>query len=148
MIKIINGTCGCKSPKGGIAAKSSANAPFSLEDCEEKRLVKLGVAMFIEEETPQEDSFECNPNMSRKELDQVASSFGIDSKKAKNKEELVAMIQQVAGGSFAFGDTQPPMQENSGDAAADLEDVDDEQTVDDGEAPPTFDVDAGIVGGV
>jgi hypothetical protein len=54
MIRIIAGTFGYMGKKGFLQPKTAADPPFALSPAEEERLVKLGVAVKVEAETPKE----------------------------------------------------------------------------------------------
>jgi hypothetical protein len=54
MIRILAGTYGYVGKNGFLQPKTAADPPFALSPAEEERLVKLGVAVKVEAETPKE----------------------------------------------------------------------------------------------
>lgn len=133
MIKIINGTYG-RRVGNRIVPTTSLDSAFELDPDKEERLVNRGVAKYV---TKVEGSVELNetypkvnlsskedPNsetrtllleLSRKELDQKARELGVEKpEKYTSKDKVIdAMIELK-------------------------EDLDDEDIIDDGENPPTF----------
>jgi len=115
MIKIISGTYGYRSKNGGIEAKTTKSAPFSLPDKEEKRMVERGVAEYVTDgpvlpvdETPKDDSTQPvhNKGMKLAELQAVAESYGVDTSKMRTKDEVIAAIDAVIAEKGAGND--PP----------------------------------------
>lgn len=91
MIKIISGTYG-----GRDGIKTVKDAPFSLTDAEEARLVDRGVAEYVYEQTsgnsvnlPAYDI-----SMTEKQLRGLAAYYGIDVSKVKGKKNIVAAMDE------------------------------------------------------
>lgn len=143
MIKIVKGTYGQRIGER-IIPKTEADGPFETTPEQERRLVDLGVAVYVETksvankapedlpaaptgaETGSEDVDqlpEYNADMKLDELKEIAKAYGVDASDARKKADVIAMIEA------AKADDQ------------DDEDPDDEtpEGDDDGEAPPSID---------
>lgn len=126
MIKIIQGTYGhCVGAR--IIPKTPGDDPFEATPEREQRLVKIGVAAYVEAEqivpeAKKTTSSEKGENdgslpdysadMKMDELKGVAQAYGVDASKARSKAEIIAMVDAVS----------------------------EDETVDDGEDPPVLDV--------
>lgn len=151
MIKIIKGTYGYRKGKR-IIPKTPADDPFTATPEQEARLVKLGVAVYVEApaaapKTPAvpkapegtdagsknvDEMPEYNIDMKLDELKEIAKAYGVDASDARKKADVIAMIEAAKAedpeGETPEGDDQ------------DGEDPDDEAPEgDDGEAPPSLD---------
>lgn len=151
MIKIIKGTYGYRKGKR-IIPKTPADDPFTATPEQEARLVKLGVAVYVEApaaatKTPAapkapegtdagsknvDELPEYNIDMKLDELKEIAKAYGVDASDARKKADVIAMIEAAKAedpeGETPEGDDQ------------DGEDPDDEAPEgDDGEAPPSLD---------
>jgi len=136
MIKIIKGTYGYR--KGNrIIPKTPADDPFTATPEQEARLVRLGVAVYVDTptkapatpstpkapekaETGSKDVDELpayNIDMKLDELKEIAKAYGVDASNARKKADVIAMIE-----------------------AAKAEDQDETpEAYDDGEEPPSLD---------
>lgn len=136
MIKIIKGTYGYR--KGNrIIPKTPADDPFTATPEQEARLVRLGVAVYVDApakapaapstpkapekaETGSKDVDELpayNIDMKLDELKEIAKAYGVDASNARKKADVIAMIE-----------------------AAKAEDQDETpEAYDDGEEPPSLD---------
>lgn len=145
MIKIIKGTYGAII-NGQIRPKNANSAPFTLDEKEEARLVKMGVAEYVGEapapaadepkpaakepakadekepdEADQENDLE---KKSMKELAQIAKELNINSFGLK-KAALIEKIKEAAA--------QQPADEEQPEA-----DEEEDETVEDDTPAPTF----------
>jgi len=143
MIKIVKGTYGQRIGER-IIPKTEADGPFETTPEQEKRLVDLGVAVYVETqpaavktpvepptaptgtETGSEDVDqlpEYNADMKLDELKEIAKAYGVDASDARKKADVIAMIEAAKA-----------------DDDQDDEDPDDEtpEGDDDGEAPPSI----------
>lgn len=143
MIKIVKGTYGQRIGER-IIPKTEADGPFETTPEQEKRLVDLGVAVYVETQSaatkaPEDPPAaptgaeagsddvdqlpEYNADMKLDELKEIAKAYGVDASDARKKADVIAMIEA------AKADDQ------------DDEDPDDEtpEGDDDGEAPPSID---------
>lgn len=123
MIKIIKGTYGHFDGKK-VNPVTEADGPQSFTPEIEERLVKKGVAVYVNEtlveEMKQDDQTdaqtddatlpEYSADMKLAELKKIAKAYGVDATKARSKADVIELIE----------------------AAKDQED----ETVDDGELPP------------
>ncbi|WP_339060084.1 hypothetical protein [Tepidibacillus marianensis] len=131
MIKIIQGTYGHREG-ATIVPKTEADGPFEATPEQEERLVRLGVAVYVEtpaaapNKVPDDKGAgskdvdelpEYNIDMKLDELKEIAKAYGVDASDARKKADVIAMIE-----------------------AAKAEDPDGETPEgDDGEAPPSLD---------
>ena len=134
MIKIIKGTYGYR--KGNrIIPKTPADDPFTATPEQEARLVRLGVAVYVD--APVEAPTAPTPKAPEKaetgskdvdELKEIAKAYGVDASDARKKADVIAMIEA------AKAETQ---EENDQDD----EDPENEtpEAYDDGEEPPSLD---------
>jgi len=155
MIKIIKGTYGYR--KGNrIIPKTPADDPFTATPEQEARLVRLGVAVYVDApakapatpatpaapkapenaKTGSKDVDELpayNLDMKLDELKEIAKAYGVDASDARKKADVIAMIE-AAKAKDPEGET--PEGDDQGD-----EDPDDEtpEAYDDGEEPPSLD---------
>ena len=132
MIQIVRGVYGFLDQDGIVRPKSEADAPFELLPEQEARLVRLGVAQYVDnvkqaQETadlaeavgaiafdePEEDERPLS-DYSVKELRELGKDYGLTFKVGISKAEMVAAIEA---------------------AEAELDEYDDE----DGEPAPVFD---------
>lgn len=107
MIRIIQGIYGYKSVNGTIEPKTSKDAPFSLTEKQEARLVKLGVAEYTEVAPVQPEAAVSNDadgesvltgtiskeqleEMNYSELKHLAKEMGVSA--VGSKDELVERI--------------------------------------------------------
>jgi hypothetical protein len=120
MIKIINGVYGRKVGNR-VVPVTAKDGPIELTPEQEERLVKKGVAVYVEkpkkevaptdppedpedigpgEEETDEESVELpayNEEMTRDQLNEIAMEYGIEEpQKARNKAELISWIDEAA----------------------------------------------------
>lgn len=120
MIKIINGVYGRKVGNR-VVPVTAKDGPIELTPEQEERLVKKGVAVYVdkpkkeaapidppedpedielEEEETDEESVELpayNEDMTRDQLNEIAIEYGVEEpQKARNKAELIAWIDEAA----------------------------------------------------
>lgn len=138
MIKIVKGVYGYVDKHGFVRPKDCNSEPFVTSPEQEARLVKLGVAEYVDEpekaepvnEPAQvqsskndEETARLDPEqlkeLTNAELKTMAEDMGIDTAKLKTKAQLIEAITAV--------DVVPGPDEDS------------EGMEDDGEAPPAFD---------
>ena len=138
MIKIVKGVYGYVDKHGFVRPKDCNSEPFYTSPEQEARLVKLGVAEYVDEpakaepvnepaqvQSPQNDEavVHLDPDqlkeLTNAELKAMAEDMGIDTAKLKTKAQFIEAITAV--------DVVPGPDEGS------------EEMEDDGEAPPTFD---------
>ena len=138
MIKIVKGVYGYVDKHGFVRPKDCNSKPFETSPEQEARLVKLGVAEYVDEpvnvpavnEPAQaqsskndEETARLDPEqlkeLTNAELKTMAEDMGIDTAKLKTKAQLIKAITAV--------DVVPGPDEDS------------EGMEDDGEAPPAFD---------
>ena len=143
MIKIVNGVYGYVDKHGFVRPKDCNSEPFVTSPEQEARLVKLGVAEYVDEpekaepvnepaqvQSPEigEEAAHLDPDqlkeLTNAELKAMAEDMGIDTAKLKTKAQLIAAITEV------------PLE----DAIAE-----DDDGVDDGEAPPVLTPEAPVV---
>lgn len=132
MIKIIQGTYGYLDENGVVKPKTEKDRPFSLTKEQEARLVRLGVAEYVNgstdvpEQEPDQDpeTGHLDPEqlgeLTNAQLKEMAEQMGIDTKKLTTKAKLIEAITAV--------EVIP------GPAEDGVEDPED-----DGEQAPTFD---------
>lgn len=122
MIKIINGVYGKK--EGNRVIPVTANdGPFELTPEQEARLVKRGVAVYVDKpkDTPTlsqqvntdgntEDRLpDYNEDMTREQLNQIAEIYGIaEPQKVRNKTELIALLDAAKAGELNDDEELPP----------------------------------------
>lgn len=115
MIKIIKGVYGRRDGKI-ITPVTEADGPFCLDADKEKRLVDLGVAVYVNEdeaapeaaekvteeapeETAGDDSVEESPEYSESmklaELKEIAEKYGVDASGMKSKKEVIEAIEEA-----------------------------------------------------
>lgn len=138
MIKIVKGVYGYVDKHGFVRPKDCNSEPFNTSPEQEARLVKLGVAEYVDEpakaepvnepaqvQSPQNDEAVAHldpdqlKELTNAELKAMAEDMGIDTAKLKTKAQFIEAITTV--------DVVPGPDEGS------------EEMEDDGEAPPTFD---------
>lgn len=138
MIKIVKGVYGYVDKHGFVRPKDCNSKPFETSPEQEARLVKLGVAEYVDEpekaepvnepaqvQSPEigEEAAHLDPDqlkeLTNAELKAMAEDMDIDTAKLKTKAQLIEAITAV--------DVVPGPDEDS----EDLED--------DGEQPPEFD---------
>ena len=143
MIMIVKGVYGYVDKHGFVRPKDCNSEPFVTSPEQEARLVKLGVAEYVGEpekvepvnESAQvqiseigEEAAHLDPEqlkeLTNAELKTMAEDMGIDTAKLKTKAQLIAAITDV------------PLE----DAIAE-----DDDGVDDGEAPPVLTPEAPVV---
>ena len=104
MVKIIKGTYGHR--KGAVIVPVRAGETVELTDEQEKRLVKLGVAEYINDsdgvpehsssdETDEQEALELpeyNDKMKLPELKEIAEKYGVDASAMTTKKEVIAAI--------------------------------------------------------
>lgn len=120
MIKIISGVYGYRGG-ASVKPKTANDAPFSLPSEEEERLVKRGIAEYVDGEpnTEPEDWGgipEYNADMKVEELRAIAKKLGLSFKGGTSKEDIVEAIDKY-------------LEEHSDHA----------EPVDEDEQPPTYD---------
>lgn len=143
-IQMIAGTFGYKNKSGFIEPKTPASGPFSLTEEQEKRLVKSGVAKYVEnsadggdplvsQNTPQNPtdgqtvSIPTNLQTLKNEvLKEIADQLGIDTTDLERKE-IIAKIKEVQEAKAK----EQPEATDDGD--------DEDEIIDDGEEAPVFD---------
>lgn len=138
MIKIVKGVYGYVDKHGFVRPKDCNSKPFETSPEQEARLVKLGVAEYVDEpekaepvneptqvQSPEigEEAAHLDPDqlkeLTNAELKAMAEDMDIDTAKLKAKAQLIEAITAV--------DVVPGPDEGG------------EEMEDDGEAPPTFD---------
>ena len=146
MIKIIKGTYGYR--KGNrITPKTPADDPFTATPEQEARLVRLGVAVYVDApvevptaptpkapekaETGSKDVDELpayNIDMKLDELKEIAKAYGVDASDARKKADVIAMIEAAKAETHEENDQDDEDPENEIPEA-----------YDDGEEPPSLD---------
>lgn len=138
MIRIIKGVYGHVDEHGFVRPKDCNSDPFKASPEQEARLVKAGVAAYVDEpvkvptvnepaqvQSPKNDEAAAHldpeqlKELTNAELKTMAEDMGIDTAKLKTKAQLIEAITAV--------DVVPGSDEDS------------EGVEDDGEAPPAFD---------
>ena len=131
MIKMIAGIYGYKRKDGTIEAKTVKSGPFECSKDEEARLVKLGIASYVEDQEAPEADDDGEPaekpleEMSKKELTEVAESLGVKIPARATNAQIIELINAAK----AEHDSQ-------GDELDDGEDGDDEPIPTPGAAMP------------
>ncbi|HQD31473.1 MAG TPA: transposase [Clostridiales bacterium] len=150
MIKIIKGTYGYR--KGNrIIPKTPADDPFTATPEQEARLVRLGVAVYVDApakapatpatpaapkapenaKTGSKDVDELpayNLDMKLDELKEIAKAYGVDASDARKKADVIAMIEA------AKAETQEENDQDDEDPENEIP-----EAYDDGEEPPSLD---------
>ena len=101
MIKIVRGVYGFLDKNGIVRPKTEADEPFELTPEQEARLVKLGVAQYVDTEDEQEPiGFDETPTeerllseMSVKELREIGKEYGLTFKVGMTKDAMVQAIE-------------------------------------------------------
>ncbi len=115
MIKIIKGTYGHYDGRKVIPIKESDGPQsFALEI--EERLVKKGVAIYVEaeaipaESTQKSDARrpEYSAEMKLAELKEIAAAYGVNASKAKSKAEVIGAIDAARTEAEDLDDEEPP----------------------------------------
>lgn len=138
MIKIVKGVYGYVDKHGFVRPKDCNSEPFETSPEQEARLVKLGVAEYVDEpekaepvgesaqvQIPKNDEAGAHldpdqlKELTNAELKKMAEEMSIDTSKLKTKAQLIEAITAA--------DVVPGPDEDS------------EGMEDDGEAPPAFD---------
>ena len=113
MIKIVQGIYGYQDKNGVVRPKTPEDAPFSLTEAQEKRLVGLGVAEYVgnvpehpqdaveltEDENTETDIVvlpEYNADMTTKELREIAKAYKIELAARASKKEILAALDEKA----------------------------------------------------
>lgn len=122
MIKIVQGIYGYQDKNGVVRPKTPEDAPFSLTEAQEKRLVGLGVAEYVgnvpehpqdaveltEDENTEIDIVvlpEYNADMTTKELREIAKAYKIElAARASKKEILAALDEKTAALEAIYAD--------------------------------------------
>ncbi len=122
MIKIVQGIYGYQDKNGVVRPKTPEDAPFSLTEAQEKRLVGLGVAEYVgnvpehpqdaveltEDENTETDIVvlpEYNADMTTKELREIAKAYKIElAARASKKEILAALDEKTAALEAIYAD--------------------------------------------
>lgn len=125
MIKIVQGIYGYQDKNGIVRPKTTEDAPFSLTEAQEKRLVDLGVAEYVgnvpdvpeepqdAEETAEDVNTETdmvvlpeyNADMTTKELREIAKAYKIElAARASKKDILAALDEKIAALEAVYAD--------------------------------------------
>lgn len=124
MIKIIKGTYGYIDKNGIVQPKTSKDEPFTLTKEEEERLVKRGVAKYVEaaEKHVEGDELkelldsvpgldvvpEYNVDMKATELREIAKGLGLTFPVGTTKAEMVAEMDAVIEENMVDDDMEMP----------------------------------------
>ncbi len=127
MIKIIKGTYGYFNGRKVIPV-TEADGPQSFSAEIEARLVKKGVAVYVDKE-PQNNPGQAtgeqpadaaqvlenddelpayDESMKLSELKEIAAAYGVDASKARSKAEVIAMIESAQGEDAVEDDGEEP----------------------------------------
>lgn len=118
MIKIINGVYGMKVGNR-VVPVTEKDDPIKLAPEKEARLVKKGVAVYVDSPTtddafpftpeePEDKLPEYNEDMTREQLNKIALEYGVeDPQKARNKAELISWLNEIVGGEHEDEDMPP-----------------------------------------
>jgi hypothetical protein len=124
MIKIVNGVYGMKIGNRVIPV-TEKDGPIELAPEKEARLVKKGVAVYVDKPTTDDASEvekklpKYNEDMTREQLNKIALEYGIkEPEKARNKAELISWIDAAVNGEPDEDDDMPPVF-NAADAVGD-----------------------------
>lgn len=88
MIRMLKGTYG-RVVNGEVEAMTKHSAPFSLSKAREAELVAAGVAVKVEEPA-QAGAYK---NMKMAELRKIAAAHGVDVSAAKDKKDVIALLE-------------------------------------------------------
>lgn len=140
MIKIIKGTYGYLDKNGIVKPKTEKDGPFSLTEEQEDRLVRLGVAIYVDQgDTALPDGVdgipEYNVDMKATELRAIAEKMGLSFKVGTTKAEMVAAMDKFLEENVVQDPDKDPDKDPGDDPAAD----DSQEDGDDGEPLPEFD---------
>ena len=126
MIKIIQGVYG-HMIDGRVYPKDSTSEPFELTEDQEARLVKLGVAVYVDNKPPENVTGipEYSVDMKADELRAIGKELGLTFKVGTTKAEMVEQMDAFLAGQDGGEDINAP----SGD----------DEEIEDGEQPPEFD---------
>lgn len=102
MIKIVKGTYGYLDKNGIVKPKTEKDEPFSLTKEQEKRLVDLGVAVYVDgepvdnvENTVDEvETVEYSEKMKASELRKIAKEMGLTFPVGTTKAEMIAAMDE------------------------------------------------------
>jgi len=120
MIKIINGVYGMKVGNR-VVPVTEKDGPIELAPEKEARLVKKGVAVYVDSPTtddafpftpeePEDKLPEYNEDMTREQLNKIALEYGIeDPQKARNKAELISWLDEIVDGELDDDEDMPPV---------------------------------------
>lgn len=124
MIKIVKGTYGYLDKNGIVKGKTSKDEPFTLSKEEEERLVKRGVAKYVEaaEKHVEGDELkelldsvpgldvvpEYNVDMKATELREIAKGLGLTFPVGTKKAEMVAEMDAVIEENMVDDDMEMP----------------------------------------
>ena len=111
MIKIIKGYYGYKNGNS-IIPKSSKDEPFSCDKAEEARLVKLGVAEYVTQETVVEAKDEAPVELDKKALIARYKELGLAGNPASWKAETIA--KKIAEAEAELEDEAPVFDDTDG----------------------------------
>lgn len=131
MIKIIKGIYGYMDKRGIVRPKTEHDDPFELTEEQEERLVKLGIAVYVDGgRTALPDDVrgvpEYSAEMKADELREIAKEhMGLTFKVGTTKAEMVAEMDKYLAENTV--DSEDEAENDTGEAE------------DDGEQPPAFD---------
>lgn len=111
MIKIVSGVYGYQDKNGIVKAKTSDDAPFALEKSQEKRLVDLGVAVYVDkvaEEMAEDDVPVFDENTNANELRKIAKSMDIAFPVGTTKKEMVEILREHTEENAVDDDLEMP----------------------------------------
>lgn len=120
MIKIVNGVYGMKVGNR-VVPVTEKDGPIELTPEKEARLVKKGVAVYVDKPTtddafpftpeePEDKLPEYNEDMTREQLNKIALEYGVeDPQKARNKAELISWIDEIVDGELDDDEDMPPV---------------------------------------
>lgn len=114
MIKIIKGSYGMKVGKSVVRIDAGA-APIELDKDKEERLVRIGVAEYVDEraegpaatpeatntdgETDESENVdelpEYSSDMKLDELKKIAEAYGVDASGLRSKKDVIAAIEEA-----------------------------------------------------
>lgn len=138
MIRIVKGVYGHKVGQT-IKPVSSKDGPLELSPEKEERLVKIGVAVYVNEQVEQKSPAQTqkdlelpkyNKRMKLDELKEVAKAYKVDASDCERKADVIKMIE---GSKKTHERLKAPPVDNSDD-----EDLDPD-VIDDGDTPPELD---------
>ena len=130
MIKMIMGVYGFMDKDGIIRPKTAVDPPFELLPAQEERLVRLGVAQYVEnvksaeippvtqaETYAEQDSIDIDvtpdvehalSELSVKELREIGKDYGLTFKIGTSKADMVAAIEKAEAELIAEEDDSEP----------------------------------------